>query len=538
MATVPKTPIQTIVFFDLEATSLTRPRITELCLLSVQREEFLTRNGSPRVVNKLTLCVDPQKAISPIANNMTGLYNDSLESQTPFDNKVVDIMAHFLSRLPQPVCLVAHYGHGFDYPLLNAELKRAKCELPLDVVCVDSLEAIRAIDMQTLYEQEQQRIDMQNQNNSTPTHRGIQSGQGVQPNNSTTPELQTQPTHTATVKQDTMLAKRKADAGSIEHVRKRLFTDSDKVAKEVENSEDKTKVEMACCKEKQTVEATRQLVQNLHEINPETAVVPTPSRDTPEQPKAQEEQNVGLQSIAASSVLDSQQSVTDDMLMEAVESVEADENFEKAGTSMTKCPPSVSNVTLKPSTQRTSPPQAHVMCSNNDSNSGTGNDKAGLPGTSVSVPGNSGVCFTGNVNAQLPETSGVHDVKSIDRVPNNGFQSAQPSAGDTVRCKTSIDQLHTPVKSSNNNVTPVTTGVNNNNNSVTNQDHVTPMVLPKLSYKLEEIYYRTFGQKPPLSHNAEDDCITLMKVCKKRCPQFLEWVNKHQVLLSTLPPMY
>lgn len=64
--------VKTLVFFDLEATGLTRPRITELSMMSVQREDLLRTVGTPRVVNKVTLCVNPQKCMEPEACKITG----------------------------------------------------------------------------------------------------------------------------------------------------------------------------------------------------------------------------------------------------------------------------------------------------------------------------------------------------------------------------------------------------------------------------------------------------------------------------------
>ena len=66
--------VRTLVLFDTETTSLNKPRITELCLMSVQREDLLTTVGTPRVVNKLTLCVNPQRCMDPEACKITGKY--------------------------------------------------------------------------------------------------------------------------------------------------------------------------------------------------------------------------------------------------------------------------------------------------------------------------------------------------------------------------------------------------------------------------------------------------------------------------------
>lgn len=45
----------------------------------------------------------------------------------------------------KPLCLVAHNGNRFDFPLLRKELFKANGALPEDILCVDSLEAFRYI---------------------------------------------------------------------------------------------------------------------------------------------------------------------------------------------------------------------------------------------------------------------------------------------------------------------------------------------------------------------------------------------------------
>ncbi|KAK3088811.1 hypothetical protein FSP39_024019 [Pinctada imbricata] len=147
---IPREKVASFVFLDFEATGLLgpgeRPKITEMSMVACQREEMLDINRRacpPRVQNKLTLCFNPNKMIHPHASHVTGLYNDMLESQSAFDSDSVTMMSIFLSRLPQPVCFIAHNGNGYDFQLLNAELKKVKCSLPESLLCADSLEAFR-----------------------------------------------------------------------------------------------------------------------------------------------------------------------------------------------------------------------------------------------------------------------------------------------------------------------------------------------------------------------------------------------------------
>lgn len=68
--------IKSYVFLDLETTGLpflesSNPKITELCLISVQAEHILL-GRTPRVQNKLNLCFNPYKIIYPHIEDKTG----------------------------------------------------------------------------------------------------------------------------------------------------------------------------------------------------------------------------------------------------------------------------------------------------------------------------------------------------------------------------------------------------------------------------------------------------------------------------------
>ena len=89
------TEIETLVYFDLEATGLKssgKPRITELSFVAVntqsiidlhyritaddgkiwKKDSTLLESFVPRVMNKLTLCVYPMATIMPNVTSITG----------------------------------------------------------------------------------------------------------------------------------------------------------------------------------------------------------------------------------------------------------------------------------------------------------------------------------------------------------------------------------------------------------------------------------------------------------------------------------
>jgi len=158
--------VKTLVYFDIEATGLKssgKPRISEISLVAVNVHDFLNLSVKlsklkskptdkamleqvvPRVVNKLTLCVYPMAPILPTVSSITGLDNYNLTEQANFDENTANLLSSFLSRLPRPVCLVAHNGDHYDFPLLKAELEKVDGSIGNDVLCADSYIGIKEI---------------------------------------------------------------------------------------------------------------------------------------------------------------------------------------------------------------------------------------------------------------------------------------------------------------------------------------------------------------------------------------------------------
>ena len=161
--------IKTFVYFDLEATGLKssgRPRVFEISLIAVNTSDVIDLNESllnkisgrpnedtliqiescsPRIMNKLTFCVYPMAPIVPFVSSMTGLDNYNLTGQSKFDRNIGNLLNNFLSCLPSPVCLVAHNGSQYDFPLLKAEMEKAGTKLGSHILCVDSYIGIKSI---------------------------------------------------------------------------------------------------------------------------------------------------------------------------------------------------------------------------------------------------------------------------------------------------------------------------------------------------------------------------------------------------------
>uniref|UniRef100_A0A069DYI9 Putative three prime repair exonuclease 1 n=1 Tax=Panstrongylus megistus TaxID=65343 RepID=A0A069DYI9_9HEMI len=149
-------PIASYVLLDVETTGLQgshygRTKITEICLIGVIKKQFKIQKKSeinsrpvleiPRVVNKLTMCFQPEKYLSPMSEENSGLHNELLEELKPFNSEFCDMLINFVNSLPKPVCLLAHNGIKHDFPLLLAHTKILGKPLPDDVLCADTLPA-------------------------------------------------------------------------------------------------------------------------------------------------------------------------------------------------------------------------------------------------------------------------------------------------------------------------------------------------------------------------------------------------------------
>ena len=56
-----------------------------------------------------------------------------------------DLLKAFIGHRPFPVCLVAHNGNMYDFPLLQAEVVKTGSDLGSNVVCVDSYHGIKEV---------------------------------------------------------------------------------------------------------------------------------------------------------------------------------------------------------------------------------------------------------------------------------------------------------------------------------------------------------------------------------------------------------
>ncbi|KAH8405116.1 hypothetical protein KR222_002103 [Zaprionus bogoriensis] len=216
----PRVQIATFAVIDLETTNLpannlNRVSITELCIYAFDAAMLKDNDNAskdpppldedraviplppqPRVLHKLNLLFRPSMLVHPFAEAVTGLNNFLLERESKLNENAAQMIVKFIEHLPAPVCLVAHNGWHFDYPIVRQAFDRLKVEFPASTLCVDSLRAFIEIDekrdAEKLYEDIQLELDKL-ESESTPSSSPIPKEIDWQALNDTTPKRPTVP---------------------------------------------------------------------------------------------------------------------------------------------------------------------------------------------------------------------------------------------------------------------------------------------------------------------------------------------------------
>lgn len=109
-------------------------------MVAVSAEDLFKCKGAlPRVMHKLLIPVNPRTAVSKTAAEISGLSNANLVDALPFEYKIYSLINNFLNVLKKPICLLAHNGNRFDYPILSKELKSINQTLSEDILTIDTL---------------------------------------------------------------------------------------------------------------------------------------------------------------------------------------------------------------------------------------------------------------------------------------------------------------------------------------------------------------------------------------------------------------
>lgn len=459
---------------------------------------------------------------------MIGLYNDALETQSPLNEDTISSISLFLARLPQPICLIAHNGNGYDFKILNAELKRIMSALPGEIYSADSLEALRALDSEAA-----DKISDSAGNINNGTNTGTPIGQNI-------PEV---PEQVIDVKGRVRQIKRKCEADfdrvpiQAKSVRKRLFDSAGK-GDEVKNEDP---LDLTGRKSVgSSLKMSADVVSKRSTCDVESVKKRLSFDEDDDEDDECDEENKDIDMLD----LDENQKKTEDVdgSLPDMDFLQAVEHVENAK----------GNFTAK-SESRASLNCATPVCHTKVSDCVTPKEKT------VSVLANcEGLCTpeTPSTNSQqtmsTPQKDQCLTPKKGQVLTPQSEQCLTPVTG-LVR-STAAFQLNTPVSRSNgdsiNNLKKkaVPNGIAcrslfrsaANNSSSRCRPGTSPVShFPKrFSYKLGDVYKRMFGQDPYNLHSAETDCVTLMKIVKQRSPAFIQWVDEHAVLLSSIEHAY
>ncbi|BFZ20435.1 hypothetical protein BsWGS_23473 [Bradybaena similaris] len=478
----PAVNVKTFVLFDTETTGLRspgyNPHIMELCFIAVTREELLTKQKAPRVLNKLVICFNPGKKIGFKASEITGLYNDALEDLADF-SKQTPLITTFLRNLPQPVCLIAHNGNWFDFPLLVSHLRCGSGEIPGDVLCTDSLEALRTFDglpavPEFLLKKKQanslssisltadtQRINSLKESSET-------SGDKLKLNKSKNIE-----SHDETNNIKTHQSRNDS---------------SDNLKRNVETLE----ISYMNCKHAK-VSPTHTVVWDRTEHTPSvsqmTKILGPESMNYSNLKKGSSEVKRNLFREDSSSGIESKQLGSDllpdlgeKMIPAGEESVNFDQNI---------CPKSVNDSFL------------FVEGTNNRNIS----FKNGTTKSDTSTVINS---TSANYNTSFSTESQGN---------SGGLETAVKCVGEKAANSPVVAQNHNRLGKS----------VNKFRNIHTPE---------KLSYSLQNVYVRMFGHQPSACHTAEGDCLALLEILHSKQAEFVSWCDSCAVPLMNISPMY
>lgn len=467
---------------------------------------------------------------------LSGLYNDNLEDQSPFDSYVVDTLTLFLNRLPSPVCLLAHNGNNFDFPVLLEELKRAGRQLPETLLCADSISAFKDLDgYLNLYGHCNKVEGSSSQPTSrvtTPLDSLLQTTDLSSSLNLSrkTPVGQTIPENCSSIKERVRQMKRKCDASfdrcpsEAKAVKKRLFQSDenkgDKSGSGKENfagSKPSTLEKLVSAKRfKPEVETVKKRLNfDSEEEDGSSDSSLNCSTDYEMMDKNIDEKSKLIcdfnKNTRQSPLFDSQASIEDDVLLKEVEQIECQvPTFGMSGLDSPTYRPTFTNV-----------PTSSAICVTPKKGEVTE-----IQTTNETTP----VKNTLPAMSELKYTPVTQLTRCTEKVKLNTPKSSR--INEQLKQLSANASFNSNHLSSNSFSAFVTASYNNT--STTNSNPFS--VRSKVSYTLTNIYKRIFGCEPPMSHTAEDDCKSLLQCVKRKSPDFIRWVDKNAVLLSSIPP--
>ena len=519
----------------------------------------------------------------------SGLFNDALEQLATFRDQAT-LISGFLTSQPQPTCIIAHNGHHFDFPLLQAELCKAKHTIPVDaeIWCADSLEAFRVLDglpatpeWITRKENEEKRRNTNinvltpkvptsetNSNNTTGLEKNDRS-QGVAESPSDSKEVGEINSNSADMPTQKSALRRQADDVNSPAISKLAKLDPATDGSDSQDSvPDRQHVE-ACVCDAGLVQVTAGAVvvctqQSYLETTPTKSpgvVSSSGSTGTSVAGQFVKKQqpppvNPSDRDRVTRRLFDVQPSTpTTGALSQSAERLNASSEEAAAAAGEHSSPKgelfsqgSLSDEDLLRFVQQA---ESEAVTSLLLPTAG-----AGEPVRPLSL-----LCRTQeqaeNQNGQSEELNAIDTVptKLCSNRPQMSESVVSMHAPHTTQtyCPSSANTsgLCSPTASSGSWVSPPKLCSNRPETSgsgvsvpasPTTQTSPSARVMPRssqqVSYKLSEIYRREFGRDANNAHTAEDDCASLLKIIVKKLPEFMRFVEQHAVTFDSVAAMF
>ncbi|KAK7505095.1 hypothetical protein BaRGS_00003665 [Batillaria attramentaria] len=550
--------IASLVVFDTETTGLPGPgtKITELCFLSVQRDEVISKNF-PRVINKLQLCLSPERALPPPISTITGLYNDHLEHMAKFGD-AAPLIERFLACQPRPLCIIAHNGNRFDFPLLQAEMRAANQPLPADtgILCADSLEAFRMLDglpavpewviKKEMKEKKRTNIAMSDTRDS-----GLKQEQG---NNNINELVSAYPAMADVAKQPSdeeaevsVVPSQTGDKRTERSTGNTCDAHGTSTPAKLPKLEDHSSTagvswhpKIIDSQSDQTHEAPYPGNTPTHDEphNEEAQVVPSnwqPNGEhTPPTNKSihPPDSNIARQFVKKGQPADFSDEERDRVSRRLFDSdhlppdnTDADNqhDFTLPGPPVTCTVPSASTEDVCTGDILHLSSQASLSDQDLLALAEEVEAKNGI--TSLATQdGASGDSKCVNTDQGITDSEGVSQSSTSER-----------NAGDSVTVTVSDKCGETLPQPSSSSAAAARVESDNKGKSAAK---LTANKTPNVSYRLGMIHQRVFGSPPDAVHTAEDDCNTLLRLILNRAPEFIEWLDEHAIPLDAVQPMY
>ena len=360
-----------------------------------------------------------------------GLSNENLYSHKDFDPALAKLLSGFVCRLDPPVCLVAHNGNRFDFGLLQVELQTIGHTLPSGLMCVDSLQLFRHLDLAE---------------GELPT---VAPPQGV---DFCTPGKQVKSEEKFAEAGSSSLRKRKPASVALrvplESAKKRLFESCDS-----------------------------------------------------------EENGVG--------VLE-RHDVDGDRRGNGPEAGDGDSSCDSWNLDVTD-------------TELLAADSSDVLTENVSSDTSLHKDTQGVDGGPVvathCISGSAGPCTAESIHQiNLGNNVGVPQAISYVDAPCDNTSGVAASTPTKQRMMATSILLNTP---------PYSPG-----SASKMAARNTPGSSTKKCYALRELHRRVVGFYPPRTHQAEGDCLALVRLFQSSAPRACAWADHHAVPFSTIPPLY